>query len=71
MWRLPKITVSILGELRKDRISEQARVKTTTENEKDNIKVCSLSLSLDVLFLYLAKGVDSFFIFCFSLLDDY
>ena len=80
MWRRPKIMAPIFGKLCKriplpprscgDRTSEKTRVKrTTTENEKDNNKVCVCSLSLsfsphDVLFL-------SFLIFCFSLFDDY
>ena len=47
MWRRPKILASILGELyeevphplrsREDGTSEQAGIRTRTENEKDNI----------------------------------
>ena len=50
-----------------------------TENKKDNINVCvcSLSLSLSLSFnnilfsLYLVKAVDSFFIGCFSFINNY
>ena len=52
---------------------EQARVKTTTENEKDTVKVCVSSLSFHGgLFLSAYhKAVDSFFKLSFSFLDDY
>ena len=56
MWRRPKITAHIFGELRKgiphppqsreDGNSEQTRARTTTENDKDYIKVCVLFLSV-------------------------
>ena len=54
--------------------SEQARVRPTVENEKDNIKVSVFSLSLSsrcFISLCLAKAVNSFFIPCFFLIDDY
>ena len=56
IWKQPKITASILDELHEEvlhppwsrlaGISEQARTRTTTENEEDDIKVgvCFLSL---------------------------
>ena len=51
----------------------EARARTTTENGKVNIKAKDLSLPLSpwpFIYLCLAKEVSSFFICCFSLLDD-
>ena len=58
MWRRPKITAPVLGKLCEgvphpprscdDVTGEEARARTTTGNEKNNIKVC-VSLH-DVLF---------------------
>ena len=63
MWRQSEIAAPILGEPQKeashplqnreDEISEQARARTTTKNEKDNIKVGGCLLSPhDILFLF-------------------
>ena len=55
MWSQPNITALILGELRdgvphllqscEDGTSVQERARITTENEKDNIKLCVCPLS--------------------------
>ena len=82
MLKRPKITAFILGELREgvsnpqqsceDRTSEQVRAPNIKENEKYNTKVCVCALfPHGFLFLCQSKTVDRFYIFCFSLLDDY
>ena len=72
MRRRPKITVSILGELYEgvsytlrsceDGNSKDARVRTVTENEKDNSWSVSAFSPFSRRFIHfcLAKAVDSF-----------
>ena len=45
IWRQPKIMAPILGKLHKAGIDKQAHARTTTDNKKDNIKVCVCSFS--------------------------
>ena len=80
MWKRPKISAPILGELLEGdplplqrKKLEQTLARTTTENEKDSINVCVCYLiSYDSLFLSAYhKAVDSLFMLCFSPFDYY
>ena len=57
-----------------DETSEQVCVRITTDNKKDNSSLVCVWLFLFSQYfisLCLAKAVNSFFVHCFSLLDDY